>query len=145
MEEKLKEAMKKALKEGRTMREKTPTGWEIDYFEDEATGIWYPMLELEDEVEIEPSQVPYGVMWKEYLTENKRHEITTLVMTGELNKRMLEIQEMAEHFKEKTIQGLLEKQPMPPSDKTLERANHLTQIHQIAEEMIIKEIIEKVV
>ena len=145
MEEKLKEAMKKALKEGRTMREKTPTGWEIDYFEDEATGIWYPMLELEDEVEIEPSQVPYGVMWKEYLTENKRHEITTLVMTGELNKRMLEIQEMAEHFKEKTIQGLLEKQPMPPSDKTLERANHLTQIHQIAEEMTIKEIIEKVV
>ena len=145
MEEKLKEAMKKALKEGRTMREKTPTGWEIEYFEDEATGIWYPMLELEDEVEIEPSQVPYGVMWKEYLTENKRHEITTLVMTGELNKRMLEIQEMAEHFKEKTIQGLLEKQPMPPSDKTLERANHLTQIHQIAEEMIIKEIIEKVV
>ncbi len=145
MDEKLEEAMKKAIAEGRTMIETTPTGWEIEYFEDEATGLWYPMLALEEEVEIELSQVPYGVMWKEYLTENKRHEITKLVMTGELNKKILEIQEMAENFKEKTIQQLLEKQPMPPSDKTLERANHLTQIHQIAEEMTIKEIIEKVV
>ncbi|WP_369124039.1 TnpV protein [uncultured Tyzzerella sp.] len=145
MDEKLKEAMKKALAEGRTMTETTPTGWEIEYFEDEETGLWYPMFALEEEVEVEPSQVPYGMMWKEYLLENKRHEITTLVMTGELNKRMLEIQEMAENYKEKMIQELLEKQPMPPSDKTLERANHLTQIHQMAEEMTIKDIIEKVV
>ncbi len=46
MDEKLKNAMKKAIEEGRLMVEKSKTGTEIQYFEDEETGIWYPMFKL---------------------------------------------------------------------------------------------------
>ncbi len=44
MDEKLIQAMHKAIAEGRTKIETTPTGWEIEYFGDEKTGLWYPMF-----------------------------------------------------------------------------------------------------
>ena len=81
MDEKLKNAMKKAIEEGRLMIEKSKTGMEIQYFEDEETGIWYPMFKLPEEMEINKDEIPYGVMWKEYLIENKNHEIVSLIMT----------------------------------------------------------------
>lgn len=145
MDEKLKNAMKKAIEEGRLMVEKSKTGMEIQYFEDEETGIWYPMFKLSEEMEINKDEIPYGVMWKEYLIENKNHEIVSLIMTGELGKRMIEIQQIAENYKQKIIDELLQKQPMPDSSKTLERASHLNNIYQIAEEMTIKDIVESIV
>ncbi len=143
MDKILEEKMKKAIKDGKIITKISETGLEIEYFEDEETGIFYPIFQIEEDLDVRESDIPYGIMWKDYMLENKRHHITTLIMTGNLTKKMLEIEEKAQDYKYNLVQQLLDEQPMPPSNETLARASHLTQIYQIAEEMVIKDIIER--
>ena len=79
MDEKLKNAMKKAIEEGRLMIEKSKTGMEIQYFEDEETGIWYPMFKLPEEMEINKDEIPLESidlnMHRELLILDRNEEI----------------------------------------------------------------------
>lgn len=143
MDKILEEKMKKAIEEDKIITEISETGLEIDYFEDEETGILYPIFKIDEDLDIKESEIPYGIMWKDYMLENKHHYITTLIMTGNLTKKMLEIEEKAQNYKDNLVKQLLDNMPMPPSSETLERASHFAQVYQMAEEFVIKDIIEK--
>lgn len=144
MDKILEEKMKIAIKENKIITEVSDTGLEINYFEDEETGILYPIFKFEDEENFNENEMPYAVMWKDYMLENKQHHITKLIMTGNLIKKMIEVEEKAQDYKEKIVKQLLEKNPMPPSNETLKRGAHLTNIYEIAEEMVIKDIVETI-
>ena len=60
----LEEKMKIAIKENKIITEVSDTGLEINYFEDEETGILYPIFKFEDEENFNENEMPYAVMWK---------------------------------------------------------------------------------
>jgi hypothetical protein len=60
------------------------------------------------------------------------------------NKTVTEVDEEAEREMESLIQDLLKAMPLPGTEKTLERAQHMTMIYQTAEEIIRDQIVLRI-
>ena len=83
----------------------------------------------------------YGRMAMKHLHETDPQRFSLLKMQGELMTLMYRVDEEATEQVWKISQTLLEKDPMPPTDDTLERTRHLNKHRDIAEELVINELV----
>ena len=100
----------------------------------------YPNLTLESEV-TEPIG-KYGLMRKSYLKENKRAWYRTMLLTGELDQHLLDIDKAANARLEEIMKQLLESNPAP--DKATDQmgwVRHMNSLKASAEEIILAELI----
>ena len=83
----------------------------------------------------------YGRMAMRHLHETDPQRFSLLKMQGELMTLMYRVDEEATEQVWKISQRLLEKDPMPQTDDTLERTRHLNKHRDIAEEIVINELV----
>ena len=79
----------------------------------------------------------YGRMAMEYLHEIDPQRFSSLKMQGELTALMARVDEEARTKLLDITAKLLEQDPMPETDDTLERARHLNEKRGIAEEIVM--------
>lgn len=84
----------------------------------------------------------YGMLRKSFLKAHKRGWYQSMLLTGKLDRHLLEIQKAAEERMEILVAGLLLKYPAP--DKAadpLAWAAHLNMLTAMAEEIVREELI----
>lgn len=107
-----------------------------------ADGLLYPNLQISENEGTDRMPVgKFGKMWKAYMEENQPHRLSELVAQGKINEMILKVDEEAERRKEELIQQLLQKQPMPDTEDTMERAAHMNRITDTAEELLLEEVL----
>ena len=105
-------------------------------------GLMYPNLQISENPDTDRMPVgKFGKMWKAYMTENHPHRLSELVAQGKVNEVILQVDEQAEQRKEALIQQLLQTQPMPDTENTMERAAHMNMITLTAEELLLEEVL----
>ena len=67
--------------------------------------------------------------------------LSELIALGQVNEMITRVDQEAERKKEALIQQLLEVQPMPETEDTLERAGHMEMITRQAEEIVLQEVV----
>jgi len=83
----------------------------------------------------------YGRMAMNYLHETNPQRFSALKMQGELMPLMYRVDEEATEQVENISRKLLESEPMLKTDDILERARHLNKHKDIAEEVVIHEMV----
>jgi len=83
----------------------------------------------------------YGRMAMKHLYETDPQRFSLLKMQGELLSLMYRVDEEAAEKVETISQKLLEQDPMPKTDDILERTRHLNKHRDIAEEIVISEMV----
>ena len=83
----------------------------------------------------------YGRMALKHLHETNPQRFSLLKMQGELMSLMYHVDEEATEKVESIIQKLLLNDPMPQTDDILERTRHLNKYRDIAEEIVIREMV----
>ncbi len=108
-----------------------------------ADGLLYPNLAISEN---EPTETvgKFGTMWKEYMMEHHPQRMSELIISGQINQKILQVDEEMEKRKENLIQKLLEAQPLPQTEDTLAREAHLNMIYKTAEELLIQEELFKI-
>ena len=107
-------------------------------------GMLYPNLQISENEKTDRTLVGrFGSLWKEFMLENHPHRLSELVAQGKINETILRVDEEAENRKERLIQELLNAQPLPDTEDTLERAGHMSMITSTAEEIVITELVQK--
>ncbi|RRJ67214.1 TnpV protein [Paenibacillus oralis] len=110
----------------------------------EMDGLLYPNLQISSEATTD--QQPLGKFGRLALNHLKNHHpqrFQILQMEGNLMKKMLQVEQEAIERMEQLTDQLLRLQPMPQTDDTLKRAQHLNQIKSTAEELVMNDIILK--
>ncbi len=85
----------------------------------------------------------YGRLALEYLRENHPQRYMTLKMDGTLMEKMHRVNEEALKQIEALTQQMLQKEPMPDTEDTLERTKHLNSLRRSAEEIVLRELVLK--
>ena len=93
--------------------------------------LYYASQEYENKKDIK--DLHYGQIWKKYLIENNKEKIMDIIMKGSLNNKIREVDKIATDYKNNTLNDLIEKN----------KNENITILNNIAEEMTIKNIIEK--
>ena len=83
----------------------------------------------------------YGRMAMEHLHSTDPQRFSLLKMQGGLTSLMQKVDEEAAEQVEMITQRLLAKDPTPQTDDILERARHLNKQRDIAEEIVIHEMV----
>jgi len=83
----------------------------------------------------------YGRMAMYHLRDTDPRRFTFLMMMGVLMGMMHGIDDEATEKVESITQNLLSRDPVPKTDDVLERARHLNAKRDIAEELVINEIV----
>jgi len=83
----------------------------------------------------------YGRMAMKHLHETDPQRFSLLKMQGGLMTLMYKVDEEATAKVEAIAQKLLEQDPMPQTDDTLGRTRHLNKHRDIAEEIVINEMV----
>jgi hypothetical protein len=83
----------------------------------------------------------YGRMAMKHLQETDPQRFSLLKMQGGLMTLMHKVDEEATEKVEAISQKLLEQDPMPKTDDILERTHHLNKHRDIAEEIVINEMV----
>lgn len=105
-------------------------------------GMFYPNLQISADREYDQRPVGmFGRRWKDYMKSEHPQRLSELITLGQINEMIVRVDEEAEETKEALIQQLLEVQPMPETEDTLERAGHMEMITRQAEEIILNQII----
>lgn len=86
----------------------------------------------------------YGRMALEYLRENHSQRFMTMKMDGTLMEKMHRVNEEALVQIEALTQQILQKEPMPDTEDTLEQTRHLNCLRRSAEEIVLCELVLKV-
>lgn len=107
----------------------------------EKNGIRYPNLQISNDPEADQPLGRYGRMALEYLQENHPERYTVLKMDGSLMEVMHKVQIEATVKVEAMTQQMLEKDPLPQTEDTLERTRHYNSLKQTAEEIVVQEIV----
>ncbi len=107
----------------------------------EKNGIRYPNLQISNDPEADQPLGRYGRMALEYLQENHPERYTVLKMDGSLMEVMHKVQTEATVKVEAMTQQMLEKDPLPQTEDTLERTRHYNSLKQTAEEIVVREIL----
>ena len=113
----------------------------LDYIEGE-DGMMYPALAISKQERSD--RIPagkYGRIWKDYMSQYNPERLMELIMRGEINQMITEVDEEAEAKKETFIQKLLEQQPLPETGDLLGRAAHMEMLTHLAEEVILREVV----
>jgi len=83
----------------------------------------------------------YGRMAMRHLHDTDPQRFSLLKMTGELTDMMYRVDEEASEKIETITRKMLEKDPLPRTDDILARARHLNRHRDIAEELVIREMV----
>lgn len=104
-------------------------------------GMLYPNLRISENREHDrrPAGM-FGTRWKDYMQSKHSQRLSELIALGQINEMMDKVDTEAEEKKEALIQQLLEVQPMPETEDTLERAGHMEMITRQAEEIVLQEV-----
>ena len=113
----------------------------IDLEYTEKNGILYPNLKISNDATADQPLGRYGRMAMEYLKQNHPDRYTALKMDGSLMETMHKVQDEATEKIETLIQQMLETEPLPKTEDTLERAKHYNSLKLSAEEVVIREIV----
>lgn len=94
-------------------------------------------------VQEEPVQLgKYGMLRRTYLKENKRNWYQSMLLTGKLNRHLLEIEKDAEERMDVLMAGLLKQYPAPDKEKDqLAWTAHMNSLQAMAEETILTELV----
>ena len=113
---------------------------ELSYHE-EMDGMWYPNLTV---VETEqPTLGKYGIMAMEYLKENHYPRYRLLVRLGRLHEKMKDVEEEANRMQEQLMEQYLKKHKPDNPHSTMEMWKIREQGIEMAEEIVINEIINR--
>jgi hypothetical protein len=83
----------------------------------------------------------YGRMAMKHLHETDPQRFSLLKMLGELTNLMYRVDEEAAEQVEAITQKLLESDPLPKTDDIMVRTRHLNKQRDIAEEIVIREMV----
>lgn len=83
----------------------------------------------------------YGRMALNHLRNHHPHRFLALHMQGDLMKKIGEREQEALNKMETLNEQLLKLHPLPQTNDPLERARHLNQLKETAEELILKDIL----
>ena len=93
----------------------------------------------------EPPTAPlgkYGMMRKTYLKQHRGGTYQSLLLSGQLNEHLKEIEQTAAERVELLMNQLLENEPAPEKAKDpIGWATHMSTLHQMAEETVLSELI----
>ena len=94
-------------------------------------------------VQEEPVQLgKYGMLRRTYLKENKRNWYQSMLLTGKLNRHLLEIEKAAEARMDVLMAGLLKQYPAPDKEKDqLAWTAHMNSLQAMAEETVLTELV----
>ena len=84
----------------------------------------------------------YGMMRRTYLKQHRGGTYQSLLLSGQLNEHLQEIDQTAQDRIELLMDQLLENEPAPEKEKDpIGWAAHMNMLHQIAEETVLNELI----
>ncbi|MBC8560782.1 TnpV protein [Fumia xinanensis] len=107
----------------------------------EKDGILYPNIQISNDPKADQPLGRYGRMALEYLMENHPNRYTALKMDGSLMETMHRVQTEASNEIEALTQQMLQDDPMPQTEDTMERTRHLNSLKHSAEETVLSEIV----
>ncbi|WP_036712402.1 TnpV protein [Paenibacillus ehimensis] len=111
---------------------------------DEIDGRLYPSLQISNRTEADEQPLgKYGRMALNYLRNNHPQRFLILQMQGQLMEKMHQVEQEAHEKMHTLTEQLLRLHPMPQTEDTLERTQHLNQIKSTAEELILSDIVLK--
>ncbi|MCD8014472.1 MAG: TnpV protein [Lachnospiraceae bacterium] len=94
-------------------------------------------------VEEEPEVIgKYGMLRRTFLKEHRKNWYQSMLLTGKLNRHLLEIEKAAQEQMDVQMKGLLEKYPAPDKEKDhLAWAAHMNSLQAMAEESILTDLV----
>lgn len=112
------------------------------YYSLEEDGMYYPELELPEGTHYDIGK--YGAMRMEYLAKYRREEYIKLLLTGELNEYLYEIDQechaRVEKFMEKMKDGAGITEELKKTDQ-MKWVGLMNNVKGAAEEIVIKELV----
>ncbi|WP_081390698.1 TnpV protein [Paenibacillus sp. FSL E2-0274] len=106
----------------------------------EIDGLLYPNLNLTTETQ---PLGKYGRITMNYLRDHHPQRFQILLMQGTLMETIQKVEQEALERMEQLTDQLLRVRPMPQTDDTLKRTQHLNQIKSMAEELVLNDTILK--
>ncbi|MGV2881774.1 TnpV protein [Paenibacillus taichungensis] len=106
----------------------------------EIDGLQYPNLNLTTETQ---PLGKYGRMTMNYLRDHHPQRFQILLMQGTLMATIQNVEHEALERMEQLTDRLLRVRPMPQTDDTLKRTQHLNQLKSTAEELVLNDIVLK--
>ena len=99
----------------------------------------FPNLTIE---EPEVTIGKYGMLRRTYLKEHRRGWYQSMMLSGKLDRHLLEIEKAAMERMEVLMKGLLQKYPAPDKEKDqMAWTAHMNGLTEMAEESILKELV----
>ena len=84
----------------------------------------------------------YGMLRRTFLKENRQNWYQSMLLTGKLNRHLLEIEKAAEARMDVLMAGLLKQYPAPDKEKDqLAWTAHMNSLQAMAEETILTELV----
>ena len=105
---------------------------------------YYPLLELGEQTTYEISK--YGNLHLEYLKQHRKGKYTTLLTSGELNKYLHEVDDLAFEFVVTYVENAMDKQGVNEELKAsdpMRWVRLMNNIKSLAEEIVLKEVVYK--
>ncbi len=109
----------------------------------EVDGILYPNLKMESGIEADQQIGKYGQIWLSYMKENNRGRFISLLLSGKLYEKAVEVNEEAYGLLDTIMEQYLKKNPPINPSSTMEMWKLREQAKQVAEEVIYHDIIYK--
>jgi exonuclease VII large subunit len=107
-------------------------------------GLLYPNLQMSNEAATDQQHLgKFGRMALNHLKNYHPQRFQILQMEGNLMKKMQQVEQEALERMEQLTDQLLLLHPIPQTDDTLKRAQHLNQIKSTVEELVLNDIILK--
>ncbi len=102
----------------------------------------YLIPDLEIGEEQEEAIGKYGMLRKTFLKENRKGWYQGMMLSGKLDRHLLQIERAATERMEVLMEGLLEKYPAPDKGKDpLAWAAHMNGLLAMAEESVLQELV----
>ena len=105
----------------------------------------YLIPELAADGEDGAEQMPigkYGMLRRTYLKENRKGWYQSMMLSGKLDRHLMEIEQAATERMETLMKGLLLKYPAPDKEKDqMAWVAHMNGLTAMAEESILKELV----
>ncbi|MCI5509577.1 MAG: TnpV protein [Eubacterium sp.] len=99
----------------------------------------FPNLTIENE---EVTIGKYGMLRRTFLKENRKNWYQSMLLSGKLNRHLMEIEKAAQERMEILMDGLLTTYPAP--DKEVDQIKwtaHMNMLREMAEETILTELV----
>ncbi|MFQ8655502.1 MAG: TnpV protein [Mediterraneibacter gnavus] len=84
----------------------------------------------------------YGMLRKTFLKENRKNWYQSMLLTGKLEKHLMEIEKAAQERMEVLMNGLLIQYPAPDKEADqMKWVAHMNNLQQMAEESVLTELV----